>query len=100
MRVMNEWEMKYRALLSGITNQDHILAAEAMVRTAIDLAVSSGNSLDNVLHWILTITGLLETRDMPRRFTVAIADQEDGSEGKRGDRLPKRYRSKKLRRGD
>lgn len=99
---MNEWEMKYNALLSGIANQDHVLAAESMVRTAIDLASASVHPPGDVLHWILTVAGLLEaqnTRNLPDLAATVDSKTKMSPLPKQKAMLPRKYKSKKLRRG-
>lgn len=64
---MNEWEVKYKALAAGISDQRLIVNAETLVRAATQLSATTAQPFDAVFYAMMEAIRLQQGRTNPAR---------------------------------
>lgn len=74
---VNEWEMRYKALAAGITDQRMIDNAERIVETAVRMAATMPASLEDVFYMVLQAIQVQQPSSAPGADWAALQGRGD-----------------------
>ena len=65
---MSEWEAKYKALSTAIDNNEYIKNAEKLVKSAIEISISSPYSFERIFNSLLQAVQLQQKKDIKNKL--------------------------------